>query len=148
MGRWFDSARQQVRHPVGVKALLLLVFAVVLAFAQPARTAATPQVVVSYRQTGGIAGIDRAYTLYLTGVLVSHSKRSRITAAKLRAVRQALEQARWGTLRSLYKPSTPVADGFSYRITRAGRTIRIEDGAQVPARLARVQRVLASLGPR
>jgi hypothetical protein len=131
-----------------VRALLLGIVALVLAVAQPVGASGKSQVVVSYRQTGGIAGIDRGYTVYSTGVLVSRDKTLRISAAKLRALRQVLEQARWPTLRSLYRPITPVADGFTYRITRAGRTIRIEDGAQIPARLLRVQKLLVSLGPR
>jgi hypothetical protein len=49
------------------------------------------------------------------------------------------------TLKASYESDSPVSDGYVYRITYAGRTIRIEEGATVPPRLARAYAMLARI---
>jgi hypothetical protein len=44
-----------------------------------------------------------------------------------------------------YDADAPVADGFTYRVRHAGRTVVVEEEAQVPARLARVLDLLGDV---
>ena len=67
---------------------------------------------------------------------------SRLSPSRLATLRQRLIDARWATLRARYRSDTPISDGYLYRITYAGRTIRVDEGATVPLRLVRVQAML------
>jgi hypothetical protein len=133
---------------VGVRVVgLALLVALTPAVAQ-ARPASEPAVLVSLEQIGGIAAIERGLVVYRSGKVASNGlplKRSRLTPARLRALRRALQEARFPTLLRRYESDTPVADGYEYRIAYAGRTIRIEEGAKLPPRLQRPFSLLLEL---
>jgi len=105
-------------------------------------------VLVSLHQSGGFAGIDRSLVVERSGAVVStglpHAP-SRLSPRTLTTLRDALVAARFATLARVYEPTVPIADGFTYRIAYAGRTVRIEQGAQLPTRLRRVFDLLAKL---
>ncbi len=132
--------------------MILLLAAVLLlggvAHGAEARPAAAPKVLVTLDRSGGFAGIERRVVVYRTGKVVTteRGKRSTTTwtAARMRTLRIALEQSRWATLRARYAPQYPLADGYVYRISYTGRTIRIDEDAKLPPRLDRVFRLLAS----
>jgi hypothetical protein len=118
---------------------VLLVAALGLAAPQ-GRPEAQPAVLVTFEQTGGFAGIERGFVVHRSGKVVSDGlavRTQRLSATRLRTLRNALVQARFATLRRTYESETPVADGYVYWITYAGRTIRVEEGAELPRRLAR-----------
>jgi hypothetical protein len=122
---------------VGVKAIVL---ALLLAFAvaAPQAASAPSPVLVSFRQTGGFIGVERSVVVRRSGDVTAENVRvSKLSRAELTALRNALEAARWRTLRSGYAPEVHVSDGFLYAITYAGRTIHIAEGATLPRRLAR-----------
>jgi hypothetical protein len=124
---------------------VLLVAVLGLAFPRPE---AQPVVLVTFEQTGGFAGIERGLVVHRSGKVVSDGlpvTTHRLSAARLRALRNALVQARFATLLRTYESETPVADGYVYRIRYAGRTIRVEEGAELPARLARPFSLLTRL---
>ena len=127
----------------------LLATAVLVLVATASASAATPSpALVTFQQTGGFAGIERGMTVRRSGVVVSDGLPvtvSRLSAARLATLRQRLVEARWSTLRSKYEADSPISDGFAYRITHAGRTIRVEEGATLPLRLARVRTMLARI---
>jgi hypothetical protein len=127
---------------VGLALLVLLAPAV--AQARPASDA----VLVSLEQVGGFAGIERGLVVYRSGKVVSDGlplATSRLSPSRLRALRTALTKARFATLLRKYESETPVADGYVYGIAYAGRKVRIEEGAEVPARLQRPFSLLLSL---
>ncbi len=126
------------------------VAAVALAVVLPQPAAAASRTLVSLRQTGGFAGVDRGLAVTGTGRVVPDDLELRtrqLSPARLQALREALKAARFGTLARHYAPAQPVADGFVYRIAYAGRTIRIDEHAVVPRRLARVFALLRALSP-
>jgi hypothetical protein len=73
------------------------------------------------------------------------SRRFVLTVNRLRKLRTAAKDAKFATLQASYSPPTPIPDGSRYVITYDGRTVRIEDGAQFPKRLARVRDILLSI---
>ena len=124
---------------------LVLVGVVAAMLAHPAATA-PPRVLVSFQQTGGFVAIERTVTVHTSGKVVSDGAAvSALSRARLAALRDALADARWRTLRAHYAPDVTVSDGFLYAITYAGRTIRIDQGAPIPARLARPFLILERL---
>jgi hypothetical protein len=121
---------------------------VLLAWAAAPSAAAPTSVLVSFEQTGGFAGIERGMAVTRTGRVVSDGLPvtvSQLPPARLATLRDRLVAARWATLRSKYGPETPIADGFVYRITYAGRTIRIDEGATLPLRLRRPYAMLRAI---
>jgi len=120
-----------------VKAIVLAaLFA--LAVVGPQAASAPSPVLVSFRQTGGFVGVERSVTVRRSGAVTAENAHvSTLSHARLTALRDALEAARWRTLKSRYAPEAHVADGFLYAITYGGRTIRIDQGAALPPRLAR-----------
>jgi hypothetical protein len=127
-----------------VVALLLTV-----AVAAPEAGAASSSVLVRFDQTGGFAGIERGLVVHRSGKVVSDGlplQTEHLSSAGVEALRGALARARWATLQKRYESETPIADGFVFRITYAGRTIRVEEGAKLPARLARPFKLLSALG--
>jgi len=119
-----------------VKAIVLAAL-LTLAVAPQAASAPSP-VLVSFRQTGGFVGVERSVTVRRSGAVTAKNVHvSTLSHARLTALRDALEAARWKTLKSSYAPEVHVADGFLYAITYGGRTIRIDQGATLPPRLAR-----------
>jgi hypothetical protein len=117
--------------------------------AQGGAAAARPSpVLVTYEQTGGFASIERGLTVRQSGAVVSDGlplKVKHLTPARLRTLRTALADAHFATLHSHYASDEPIADGFVYRITYAGRTVSIDQGATLPARLEHVFALLRSL---
>jgi hypothetical protein len=97
---------------------------------------------VDYHRSGGIAGLDDRLTISRSGVGV-HTPRSgvprvfRISPATLADLQRALDAADFQSLDPVYRPTTPIADAFTYTITHLGRTVVASDGA-VPTPLAPV----------
>src|SRR3954452_21677943 len=121
-----------------MKPVFLTAF-VVLACAVPSATATPSSVLVTFEQTGGFAGIERGMSVTRSGKVVSDGlpvTTSHLTSARLALLKQRLADAHWATLRTTYEPDAPISDGFVYKLTYAGRTIRIEQGAtSLPLRL-------------
>ena len=109
---------------------------------------------VRYERTGGFAGVRDLLTVRRSGsgTLVRDRGSSpvavRLSCARLRALRNALVNARFATLSRVYSPPDPYADGFIEAVTYRGRTVRVLTGARPPARLARVLGVLRELAAR
>jgi hypothetical protein len=134
-------------HNAGVGVVGLLVVALGLAL-PGAGPQAQPAALVSFEQSGGFAGIERGLIVHRSGKVVSDGlpvTTHRLSATRLRALRNALVQARFATLRRTYESEAPVADGYVYRIRYAGRTIRVEEGAELPPRLERPFALLSAL---
>jgi hypothetical protein len=113
---------------------------VLLAVLVPASAAAPTSTLVTFEQTGGFAGIERGMSVTRTGKVVSDwlaVTTSQLSSARLALLKQRLVDARWATLRAKYEPETPISDGYVYKVTYAGRSIRVEEGAPVPLRLKR-----------
>lgn len=122
---------------------------IVLTVLTSSSSAATPSNLVTFEQTGGFASIERGFAVRTTGAVVSDGlpvTAKRLSAKRLVALRAALTQARWGTLARRYESDTPISDGYVYRITYAGKTIKIEQEAELPVRLARTFSLLRALG--
>ena len=126
-----------------------LTFVVALATLAPGSAAASSPTLITFEQTGGFAGIERGFSVQRTGTVVSDGlpvTAKRLSSKRLLALRAALVTARWGTLARRYESDTGMADGYVYRLTYAGRTIKIEENAKLPARLARPFALLSALG--
>jgi hypothetical protein len=107
-----------------------------------------PGVLVTFDQTGGFAGIERGLVVHRSGKIVTDGlplTTARLGPTRLRVLRDALLRARFATLKRLYESEQPIADGYVYRITYAGRTVRIEEDAKLPPRLERVFDLLTGL---
>jgi hypothetical protein len=123
-----------------------------LALASPA--SAGPKTLVSYEQSGGIAGTQTALSVTvggsarLTTSRVAGIKRFRLTAAQLRGLKRDLRDARFSTLRSLYDSRVPVADGISQTVRYAGYRVTVSTGGRPPARLREVLMRLSGLASR
>jgi hypothetical protein len=124
---------------------LLVVLAPAVAQARPA---SEPAVLVSLEQIGGFAAIERGLVVYRSGKVVSDGlplATSRLSSARLKALRLALVRARFATLLRKYESDNPVADGYVYKVAYGGRTVRIEEGATLPPRLQRPFSLLLGL---
>jgi hypothetical protein len=112
-------------------------------------SAAQPSpVLVSFKQTGGFAAIERGLTVRRSGAVVSDGlpvKVRKLSPRRLRALHAALASAGFAGLDERYESDQPGADGYVYRIGYAGRRVEIEQGATLPHRLARVFTFLRSL---
>jgi hypothetical protein len=113
----------------------------------PGRPAA---LLVAYTRTGGFAGIREELRIFRGGqATLVHARGGRstfrLTCARVRAVRDRLQQARFATLQPAYAPADPVADGFVDTVSYAGRRVSVLTGARPPERLARVLRILRSM---
>ena len=126
-----------------MKTLLPLAFMVALAAAPAAATAKT---LVSFEQSGGIAGVTVsvavATTGHVTGDVNGRDRSHRLRAATLRHLRGLLADARWE--RASPGPSQ-CADCFSYVVRYHGHRARYDDSQsrQVPSS---VRAVVAELG--
>jgi hypothetical protein len=140
-----------VRGGVIARAVLLSALAS-LALASPA--GAGPRTLVSYEQSGGIAGIQTALSVTvggsarLTTSRVAGIKRFKLTVAQLRGLKRDLRDARFSTLRSLYDSKVPVADGISQTVRYAGYRVTVSTGGRPPARLRKVLMRLSGLASR
>ena len=97
-------------------------------------------VVVSFQRIGGFAAIEKHLSVHRDGTVTSdgYAAMRKLPDAKMTALRDALADARFATLARVYESDMPVADGYTFRITYAGRTVRIEEDATLPPRLQRV----------
>ncbi|MEV6399882.1 hypothetical protein AB0M39_34705 [Streptomyces sp. NPDC051907] len=103
----------------------------------PSRTPDAARTLVETTVTGGYAGVhdrlvvkdDGSYTTTSRG---GSSRSGQMTPAELTALREALEKADFARLPS-EATGSPIADGFTYRITHAGRTVTTDDLNRLPA---------------
>ena len=120
-----------------------------LALASPAGAAS--KTLVSYEQSGGIAGIQTSLSVSMGGSArvtssrTSGIKRFKLTAAELRGLKRDLRDARFSKLRSLYDSEVPVADGISQTVRYAGYRVTVSTGGRAPVRLRRVLERLARM---
>ena len=124
--------------------LRLSIVTVVLVVAAPAAHA-QPRPIVSYARSGGFIGGTETLTVFRDGRATSSRGRFRLSAQRLGALQATLRNARFASLSREYRASVPVADGYTYRVTHAGRPVVAEDGAKVPARLQRLLTLLESM---
>lgn len=106
------------------------------------------QTLLEMTVTGGIAGVDKRLTVREDGSWTSTAKSGaehtgRMTPAELTGLNRALEKSDFAHLPAT-PTGTPVADGFLYRITYAGRTVVTADGSQ-PAGLRDVLSALPDI---
>jgi hypothetical protein len=130
-----------------VAVLSLIVLGASLAV-QSGSAAQQSTILVSFRQTGGFAAIERGLTVRRSGAVVSDGLAVKVKAlspSRLQALRTALVSAGFASLHDRYESDEPIADGYVYRIGYAGRTVEIEQGATLPPRLSRVFAFLRSL---
>jgi hypothetical protein len=97
-----------------------------------------PDVLVTFRQTGGIAGLDKRLTVTTHGdvrLLQARPRRpevgGKLSTEELAALRRRLVAADFGGLprRSV---NQQVRDGFEYTLSYEGKTITVGDGAVPP----------------
>ncbi len=122
---------------------------VALAALAPSSSAATSPTLVTFEQTGGFAGIERGFSVQKTGKVVSDGlpvTAKQLSTKRMVALRLALVNARWGTLAHRYESTSGMADGYIYKLSYGGKTIKIEEDAKLPARLARPFALLRTLG--
>ncbi len=127
---------------------LAVVIALFAALAVPA--SADAKRLVRYDVGGGLAGrsstliIDRSGTARQTGNR-SATKRFKVSATQLLALKRELTAARFSSLKRNYRPAYTVADGITEVVTYKGRAVSVSTGAKVPKRLDRVLSRLARL---
>jgi hypothetical protein len=126
----------------------LLPFAIVAALAAgPA--AASAKTLVSFGQSGGIAGVDLTATVsttgYVTGNFTGHDRSYRLRAATLRHLRTLLSDARWDRANP---GRSNCADCFEYVVRYHGHRARYDDSQarQVPASVRAVVAELLRIG--
>lgn len=87
--------------------------------------------------TGGFAGVNDRLVVKADGTYKTYKKTGpgrsgRMTPAELAALRRALEKAEFADL-PREATGSPVADGFTYRITYEGHTVTTDDRTRLPA---------------
>jgi hypothetical protein len=110
--------------------------------ASPSPTSSGPLVVFS--RTGGLAGQRVTLTVQPDGTATVAGRREAtwsLTEGQLDGLRRALADA---DLRPVAPSGEPVLDGFSYRITYAGRTVLLR-GDPVPGSAATAVEKLSAL---
>jgi hypothetical protein len=134
-----------------VRVLAVAVLLASLVLASPAGAAKT---LVTYEQSGGIAGIQTSMSVTELGsarVTSSRSagiKRFKLTASELRALKRDLRDARFSTLRSIYDSKSPVADGIAQTVSYARHRVTVSTGGRPPERLRRLLTRLGRLASR
>lgn len=118
-------------------AVATVLIALGLASAAPART------LVAYDRSGGFVGESTQLKVSGSGraTLTSDTAQGRtftLSDKQLRGLRRALREARFETLREVYRPDGVVSDGFTESVAHAGRTVTTSTGAEHPARFERV----------
>jgi hypothetical protein len=132
----------------------LVLSAALLASAALASPASAATTLVSYEQSGGIAGIQTSLSVTvlgsarLTSSRVAGITRFKLTAAQLRGLRRDLRDARFSTLRTLYDSKDPIADGIAQTVRYAGRRVTVSTGGRPPERLRKVLTRLSRLASR
>lgn len=123
-----------------------------LVVASPA--AAGARTLVSYEQSGGIAGLRTSLSVTLGGSARVTSSRThgisrfKLSLTELHALKRELRDARFSTLRSLYDSDVPIADGIAQTVRYAGYRVTVSTGGRPPGRLRRVLDRLARLAAR
>jgi hypothetical protein len=116
-----------------MRTLLPFALGAALAAGPAAASAAT---LVSFGQSGGIAGVDLRATVsttgYVTGDFTGHDRSHRLRAATLRHLRKLLSDARWDRA---HPGRSGCADCFEYVVRYHGHRARYDDSQarQVPA---------------
>ncbi|MGW0554475.1 protealysin inhibitor emfourin [Streptomyces sp. NPDC002926] len=87
--------------------------------------------------TGGIAGVHNTLLVqddgtYTTSSRTGPARTGRMAPAELAALRRALEKADFAHL-PREATGSPIADGFTYRLTYAGHTVTTDDTTRLPA---------------
>jgi hypothetical protein len=109
-----------------------------------AASPAVAKTLVSYQESGGIAGISDSMTVSEGGSVVATSRRAadmrrfKLTAADLRALRRDLRGARFSTLHAAYDGPGQVADGIAQTVRYGGHRVTVSTGGHAPARLSRL----------
>ena len=135
-------------HTVRVRIAAIALLAVLLLATATSAAGASSPALVSFRQTGGFAGLDRGLVVARSGDVVSDGlplKKAHLTRPELARLKLALANARFAGLPKTYESEQPIADGFIYRIAYAGRVVAIEEGAKPPPRVQRVFTLLERL---
>lgn len=100
-------------------------------------TPAAARPLVHVTVTGGIAGVRNDLLVrddgtYTTSTKTGPKGSGRMTPAELAELRRALEKADFARLPG-EATGSPVADGFTYRITYAGHTVTTDERTRLPA---------------
>ncbi|MEU3921371.1 protealysin inhibitor emfourin [Streptomyces sp. NPDC029004] len=100
-------------------------------------TPAAARPLVHVTVTGGIAGVHNDLLVrddgtYTTSTKTGPKGSGRMTPAELAELRRALEKADFARLPG-EATGSPVADGFTYRITYAGHTVTTDETTRLPA---------------
>ncbi|AVZ75265.1 hypothetical protein SLUN_26785 [Streptomyces lunaelactis] len=94
------------------------------------------QPLVELTVTGGFAGVRNRLLVqddgtYSTSSRTGAVRTGRMSRAELTELRRALEKADFAHL-PREATGSPVADGFSYRLTYAGHTVTTDDTTRLP----------------
>ncbi|MEU9010391.1 protealysin inhibitor emfourin [Streptomyces sp. NPDC048479] len=103
----------------------------------PSATPAPARPLVGMTVTGGIAGVHDTLAVrddgtYTTSSRTGPARTGRMTPAELTELRTALEKADFARL-PRKATGSPIADGFTYRLTYAGHTVTTDDTTRPPA---------------
>jgi hypothetical protein len=131
-----------------VRIVAIALLSVLLLATAASADAMSPSALVSFRQTGGFAGLDRGLVVARSGDVTSDGlplKKAHLTRLELAKLKLALTNARFAGLAKTYESEQPIADGFIYRIAYAGHVVAIEEGAKPPLRVQRVFYLLERL---
>jgi hypothetical protein len=127
----------------------LLVTTAVLSALLAACAPAGARTLVTYTRTGGFAGFSDHLTVSSAGAVRvtrrTGDRHYKLSARRLRALRRAVEDARFATLEPRYGSPGTVADGFRMTVRHAGHTVVVYSGARLPGRLSRLLDRLATL---
>ncbi len=117
-----------------------------------ATTAASPEVLLTFAQTGGIAGINETLTVWSDGKLelasVSAASTLRVgdaPPAQLNAIQAILNDPEFANLAASYGNMGSCCDMFSYTLTTGNKSIATIDGAEYPEILAKLFSQLQTL---
>jgi len=126
--------------------LVVVALALSLALAGTAAGAGSQsRKLVTYVHSGGFTGDVDSLTVFRSGQVDSPNGQFRLTARRLLSLKRTLVAARFATLRGEYVQTDPVSDGYVERVSYAGRTVSVAQGANPPARLQRVLTLLADI---
>jgi hypothetical protein len=94
--------------------------------------AASGKTLVSFEQSGGIAGVNVTVAVSTTGQVTGHDRSHKLRAATLRHLRKLLADARWDRANP---GRSSCADCFEYVVRYHGHRARYDDSQakQVPA---------------
>jgi hypothetical protein len=109
------------------------------------RVEAQQQPLVVYTRTGGFIGVQDSMKIFRDGTVTSTNGDFRLSPKRVAALRAGLRAARFSTLLRKYKADYPIADGFVYGVSYAGRTVVVNEEAKAPLRLRRVLDLLGEI---